>query len=279
MAINTLDAAIAGTQSPIPIIKTGTTMAAVGATRCYTPWYANGNPGPSVAPTIGVNGQAVTPALATPAGVVGGRIPRNNPGAGDAHPARLVMNTTQNGFLMLVDRLWHNSGLSTTLTTSQAIAAAAALPARCSDGTANGLGVIAGIEWSATGGAGVPTATLTYTDQAGVAGRTAIFTSVASPPVGTVELFAGSSTGAQIVGVRTPTAFQWSATHTSGAFHLVLWRILGMMSVGPGALEGAIDVLTSGRPKVYNDTVEQLLFFPSATTATTFLGCYAETQG
>lgn len=278
MAITTLDGAIAGTQAPIPIIKTGATMAAVGATRCYTPWYAAGNPGPSVAATIGVNGQAVTPALNTPAGVVGGRIPRNNPISGNAHPARLVMNTTQNGFLMLVDRLWHNSGLSTTLTTAQAITPAA-LPARCSDETADGLGIIAGIEWSVVGGAGTPVATLTYTDQAGVAGRTATFTGVTAPPVGTVELFAGSSTGAQIIGVRSPTQFQWSVTHTSGAFHLVLWRVLGMMSVGPGALEGAIDVLTSGRPKVINDTVEQLLFFPSATTATTFLGAYTETHG
>ena len=82
MAITTLDGAIAGFQAPRPIIKTGITMAAVGAMRGYTPWYAAGNPGASVANAVGINGQAVDPSLGTS---VQGRIPRTNPATGTPH--------------------------------------------------------------------------------------------------------------------------------------------------------------------------------------------------
>ncbi|HND55182.1 MAG TPA: hypothetical protein PLV92_22365, partial [Pirellulaceae bacterium] len=63
MAITTLDGVIAGMQAPIPIIKAGITMAAVAARRAYTPWYVAGNPGASTATAVGINGEAVTPAL------------------------------------------------------------------------------------------------------------------------------------------------------------------------------------------------------------------------
>ena len=78
MAITTLNGAIAGMQSPKPIIKVGITMAAVAAQRGYTPWYVAGNPGAATASSDGVNGAAVT------GNSVAGQIPRSNPVSGNA---------------------------------------------------------------------------------------------------------------------------------------------------------------------------------------------------
>lgn len=272
MAITTLDGAIAGMQAPQPIMKVGVTMAAVAAQRAYTPWYASGNPGASVANAAGVNGDAVTPADGT---AVQGRILRTNPVSGNSHLARLAVNATTAGTLWLIDRLWHNSGLVVTSTTAQAITPAT-LPSRDGAGGTNGANVMAAIEWSAAGGAGTPTVTLTYTDQDGNTGATGTFTGVASPPVGTFEVF---TLAAGDTGIRAPTSFIQSATRTSGTMHLVLFRVLAQVEVTAANIGNAIDALTSGLPRIYDDSVLQLVWFPTATTATTITGQFIETQG
>ena len=269
MAITTLDGAIAGMQSPDPIVKVGIATAAVGAMRGYTLWYATGNPGAATANAAGVNGAAVS-------GAVAGAIPRTNPtGGAFAYLARLGINASTSGTLWLIDRMWNNSGLSVTSTTAQAITPAA-LPARSGDGTANGANVMAAIEWSATGGAGTPTVTLTYTDQDGNTGVTGTFTAVTTPPIGTFEIF---TLAAGDTGVRAPTSFIQSATRTSGTMHLVLFRVIAQLEVTSANIGNAIDVITAGMPRIYDDSVLQLVWFPSATTATNFVGQYIETQG
>lgn len=268
MAITTQDGAIAGMQTPKPFIKTGIATAAVGSMRGYTLWYASGNPGAATANAAGVNGAAVS-------GAVSGAIPRANPGTGNSYLARLAINASTAGTLWLIDRLWNNSGLSVTSTTAQAISPAT-LPSRSGDGTTNGADVMAAVEWSATGGAGVPTVTLTYTDQDGNTGATGTVQAVASPPVGTFEIF---TLAAGDTGVRAPTSFIQSATRTSGTQHLVLFRVLAQVEVTSANIGNAVDALTAGMPRVYDDSVLQLVWFPSATTATNFMGQYIETQG
>ena len=271
MAITTLDGAIAGMQAPVPITKVGIGTAAVGALRGYTPWYAAGNPGAATANAAGVNGAAVT-------APVTGMLPRTNPtGGASAYLARFGINASTPGTMWLIDRMWNNSGLSTTSTAGQAITSAA-LPARSGDGTANGANVMAAIEWSATGGAGTPTVTLNYNDQDGVAG-TGTLTAIASPPVGTFEVF---TLGAGDTGIRSLTSassFTQSATRNSGTMHLVLFRVLAQVEVTSANIGNAIDVLTAGMPRIYDGSVLQLVWFPSATTATNFIGQYIETQG
>jgi hypothetical protein len=266
MAITTLDGVIAGMQAPKPIIKAGITMAAVNTLRGYTPWYVAGNPGAATANSAGVNGAAVS-------GTVAGAIPRANPGSGNSHLARLTMQANVAGTLWLIDRLWNNSGL--TVTSAQAITPAT-LPARSGDGTSNGAAVMAAIEWSATGGAGTPTVTLTYTDQDGNTGATGTFTGVTTPPVGTFEIF---TLAAGDTGIRAPTSFIQSATRTSGTMHLVLFRPLVVVPCAIANVASAVDALTAGMPQIYNDSVLQLLWFPSATTAVSISGQYVETQG
>jgi hypothetical protein len=268
VAITTLDGVIAGMRTPMPLIKTGVTMAAVGAMRGYTPWYAAGNPGAATANAAGVNGAAVSATVA-------GQIPRTNPVSGNAYLSRLAMTASTAGNLWLIDRLWNNSGLVVTQTTAQAMTPAT-LPARDGNGATNGANVMAAIEWSAAGGTGTPTVTLTYTDQDGNTGATGTFTGVASPPLGTFEIF---TLAAGDTGVRAPTSFIQSATRTSGTMHLVLFHVLAQIEVTAANIGNAIDALTSGMPRIYDNSVLQLVWFPSATTATNFIGSYVETQG
>lgn len=267
MAITTLDGAIAGVQPMAPYVKTGATMATVGATRAYNPRYASGNPGPATAPSAGVNGAAVTGP--------GNQILRANPATGSAYVMGIDMAPTATGTLWLIDRLWENSGLSVTLTTAQAITAAA-LPPRDRSGTTNGTDIMAAIEWSVAGGAGTPTVTLTYTDQTGTAGRTATLTGVSSPPAGTWEIFApGAANG----GIRAPTSFIQSATRTSGTMHLVLFRKLAVVPCALANVASSVDFLTGYAQRVFNDSNLEFIWFPTSTTAVNFFGGYTETQG
>lgn len=267
MAITSLDGVIAGMQPPTPWIKTGITMAAVGAMRAYNPRYANGNPGPATAPSAGSGGTAITGP--------GSQIQRANPGVGNAYGAGFDLCTSSAGMLWLIDRLWENSGLLVTSTTAQSITAAS-LPARDRTGTSDGDDVMAAIEWSATGGAGTPTVTLTYTNQDGTANRTAAFTGVATPPVGTFEIFQPTAANG---GVRAPTSFIQSATRTTGAMHLVLFRKIMAMPCTLANVGDSLDAIRSGLPRIFDNSCLEPIWFPAATTAVNFIGGYLETQG
>lgn len=267
MAITTLDGAIAGFQLPQSLFKQGGTMEAAGV--AHSLFYTAGRPGAGSAPSPGINGAAVT------GNSVAGQIPRANPSSGNAHLGRLSLTASQAGTLLLCDRLWHNSGLSVTSTSAQAISPAT-LPARDRNGSTNGEDVLAAIEWSAAGGAGTPTVTLTYTDQDGNAGATGTFVGQATPAAGTFEIF---SLAAGDSGIRAPTSFIQSATRTSGTMHLILFRILAQMEITAANIGNAVDALTSGMPRIYNDSVPFLVWIPISTTAANFAGQYIETHG
>lgn len=266
MAITTLDGIVAGLQAPRPILRIGAATEAVGVPHSH--WYSPGTNGAGVAPSSGVNGGSHT-------GPIAGQIVRNDPGAGNAYLARWAASATLPCTLLLCDRLWTNSGLNVTLTTAQAITPAA-LPARDRTGTTNGDDVLAAIEWSATGGAGVPLVTLTYTDQSGNAGATGTFTGVATPVAGTFEIF---NLAAGDTGVRAPTSYIANATRTSGTMHLVLFRILAQLEITSANIGNAIDALTGGMPQIFNGSVPFIVQIPTATTATTVMGQYVEAHG
>lgn len=266
MAITTLDGVIAGLQQPQSIIKVGATMEAAGVAHSY--WYSAGRPGAGVAPSPGVNGAALS-------STVSGQIPHTDPVSGNAYLARLALRASTIGTLLLCDRLWHNSGLSVTSLVAQPITPAT-LPARDRNGSTNGEDVLAAIEWSAAGGAGTPTVTLTYTDQDGNTGATGTFVGNATPAAGTFEIF---SLAAGDTGIRAPTSYIQSATRTSGTMHLILFRILAQLEVTAANVGASIDALTGGMPRLYDGTVPFLVFIPAATTATNVSGQYIETHG
>lgn len=266
MAITTLDGAVAGMRPPDLIYKVGAATEAAGIPHSH--WYSTGLPGAGSAPAPGINGAALSSTVA-------GQIPFTNPGAGNTYLAQFSATTTVACTLLLCDRLWHNSGLSITSTSAQAITPAA-IPARDRDGSTNGVGVMAGLEWSATGGAGTPTVTLTYTDAAGNTGNTQTFVGVTTPVAGTIffwPLAAGDT------GVRAVTSYRQSATWTSGTAHIILFRVLAILPLTAANAGNAVDALTSGFTRFYDSSVPFIIQIPSATTATTVTGQLIVTQG
>lgn len=267
MAITTLDGALAGMQPPRMFIKglSGTMVAG----RPFSYWGSAGIPGAGSFDNT-LNG--VT--LASPQN---GQLPFTNPGSGNSYLSRFVGQATIAGTLLLCDRLWHNGGFTITSTGAQNITSPT-WPARDAAGSTNGDGVLLGMEISATTGAGTPTITASYTDQSGNAGAsgTNVNATVASSLLGTfypLGLAAGDT------GVRSVQSITLSATWTSGTMNLVAYRILAQLDLSAAFVPNAIDSITSGFTRIYNDTVPFLIFIPSTTTTSNIYGSYAVTQG
>lgn len=267
MSITTLDGALAGMQYPREFIKSITPILVAG--RSHSLFYLAGIPGAAVAPTPGISGAALT--------TYSGQIPFTNPVPGNTYLARLQGQATIPGSILLCDRLWHNSGINVTLTSAQTINSVA-FPARDADGTINGNQIFVGVEVSTITGAGTPTITVGYTNSDGTAGRsgTNIIATLANSAIGVfypIGLQAGDK------GVRSVETFTLSATWTSGTIHLVAYRILARLELTTANVPNAIDSLTSGFVRLYDDSVPFLIFIPSTTTASNISGHIIWTQG
>ena len=128
--------------------------------------------------------------------------------------------------LSWVDILWINSGIVTTTLVAQPIVSPA-FPARDLNGSANGVGLCIALYVSVvTGNAAVNTAmTVSYTNELGVAGRTATVNTVSPFPITAV---AGSWVPFQLangdMGVRSIQSITLGVSLVSGTVHLVVYK-------------------------------------------------------
>lgn len=267
MAITTLDGIIAGMQPAEEILKIGGTMEAAGIMHSH--FYSAGRPGPAVAPSPGVAGEALT--------TYAGQIPFSNPVSGNSYLARFTINASLIGGYMLVDRLWHNSGLVMTTTTEQAVNSVA-FPARDRVGSANGAGVMVGIEVStASGNSGaVTTISMRYLNQDGVEKVATIPSFPATAAIGTFVPF---TLAAGDTGVRQVLAITLGTSLVSGGIHLVAYRVLTSVDVPVIYAGTSVDALQSGFVRLYDNTVPFIIQVASTTTATTVRGQLIVTQG
>jgi len=268
MAITTMDLALAGANSPDNFIKVGATMEAAGVMHSY--FYTSGSPGAAIAPTPGLSGAALTTYL--------GQLPWANPSSGESRLMRLACTSNVVGTLILVDRLWHNSGITVTTTTAQTINSVA-FPARDEYGTTDGEDVMIGIEVSTatTNASAVTNTTMSYTNSAGTAGRTATITSW--PATAVAGTFVPFQLAAGDEGVRSVQSLTLGTSYGGGTIHLVAYRVLSQVPITSANVGNFVDIISSGAVKLYDNTVPQLLWLPSATTATTIQGQFVVTQG
>jgi hypothetical protein len=170
-----------------------------------------------------------------------------------------------------------------TTTTEQAITHPG-LPARCPPATgstpdASGNTILCGIEVSTatTNGSAVTNTTLNYTNQAGSGSKTGTISSFPSTPgVGTFvpfQLAAGDT------GVRSIQGITLGTSYGTGVIHLVQYRILARVGIIDTSTGNAIDAISGGFPRLYDNTVPFLLWLPSATTAVTIHGQIIISQG
>ena len=257
----TLDTVIAGMRPPETFIKavTGTLVAG----RPHSTVYQAGRPGAFTAPSPGIAGAALTS--------YAGQIPFTNPTGGkNTYLARFQGSATQAGVLILADRLWHNSGISVTTTGAQTVDSVA-WPARDMNASTDGVGVQIGLEVVTATGAGAATPTISYTNSGGTGSRAgAMWTSyVASSIAGSFYPF---TMAAGDVGVRSIQTVTLGVSMTSGSVSLVAYRELARLELTANNIPNAIDAITSGLPRLFDNTVPFLIFVPNTTTTSNIGG-------
>jgi hypothetical protein len=271
MPITSLDQAIAGFRAARPIAKAQSGATVIG--RPQSLWGLAGSPGAGAYDNT-LNGVV----LSGSGGNIAGQIPHTDPTGGQfAYLARLQISSSLPGSTWLCDRLWHNGGIAIASTSVQSIVSPT-WPARDVAGSTNGDGVVLGLEVSAATGAGTPTITVSYTNQAGVAGRTGtnIIATTASASAGAfypIGLQSGDT------GVRSVQSIQLSATWTSGTINLVAYRVLATLESPIASVGTAIDPLTGGMPRLFDGVIPWIFFVPNAASAVALQGTIVETWG
>jgi hypothetical protein len=277
VAIATADAMIAAMPGQLlQVLKIAPTLQAAG--QWYSPWLLAGIPGAGTAPSAGVGGVALT---GTDAGAIG---PFTNPASGLTYLDRSGVLTTITGTLYLYDRLWHNSGLSTTSLTAQTVTSAT-LPSRCpvvTDPTGEtfdtlGNGVEAWFDVYVVMGAGATAPSISYTNEANTASRTGTAQGfVTTAAVGRCFPF---SRAASDRGVRSIQTYTNGATMTSGTFGLVLRRRIASLACPIANLMWVYDWAASSLPAIPDSSHLELIWVPTTTTAPTITGDINLIQG
>lgn len=273
MAIKTLDQLIEGMQSPRHFFKYG-----IGDTAAprHSAWLWSGSPAAAALPSAGINGEA----LVSP---VAGELPLPAaPNGKNAYVAAFgagIDNASSSyGFsLVLVDRLWQNSGLSVTNLAEQALSSVQ-WPVRCPSSSGfepDTLGeqILVAVETTVkTTNTGAVNMTLRYTNQSGVPDRVSTLTGAlpATAEVGAMAVF--PLVGGDI-GVRSVQGFQLGSSLVAGAISLVAFRPIARVPMLWGA---TLDWAALGLPKMFAGTVPNLHFI-GAGVGNTFLSGYLAT--
>lgn len=220
MAITSTDDYLAGLLAPYSFWKTSFTGEAGG--EYFSPFYVAGNPGAATAPSPGLAGAALTS--------YAGQLPFPTTAVGDTtYLADLAAAQGANiGGILLCDRLWHNSGLTQTLTTAETINSVA-WPARDYSLSTAGVDVMVGLEVSTatTNGGAITNSVLSYTDSDGNSGNTATLTSF--PATAVAGHFSIFSLAAGDKGVRSIQTFTKNTSYGGGTMHLVAFRVLAAL--------------------------------------------------
>jgi hypothetical protein len=145
--------------------------------------------------------------------------------------------TTSNSSLWLIDRLCHQGGLSGTATATQTTNLPTAALTRYTDG----VGVMAAIEIYAAIGTLAQTATVSYTNQAGVAGRTSKPVVIGAASDNALGRFIPIPLQDDDIGVRSvESVTPSSSTATAGNYGITLFKplmLLPNLAVGIHAIQ------------------------------------------
>jgi hypothetical protein len=259
VAITTLSQAVDGMLPPIEVVKQPPTISTLDMT-WNTSWYNTGYPTPASTSLSGtLAGTALTSAT--------GQMPFTNPAAGNTYLAavRRTSNSpptslASQGSFFIIDRLWESSGTAAVLTPQTVNSVT--WPTRDINGSSLGEGVFVALEIynPSTLGGTLPTASISYTNSAGVSGRAGVM--MANDFVTTVRHFAiypfsldSGDTGVQSIQTLT------YLTDANSRLRLIAFRPICI--VPPFNQKGARtagDIITLAAPRLFDNSVLQTLF-------------------
>lgn len=270
MAITGQDGIIAGAQPPVTFAKNVTATLVAG--RPTSLFALAGNPGPGSQSST-INGSTYSSSSVVPNGI----LYHKDPGSGNSYLTRFVAEATIPGTIILADRIWDNQP-AVSVTTAQSISSPT-WPARDSNGSTNGLGIMLGLEIVAATSSTAATISVSYTNSSGTAGRVGTAIDVPTAAANAIGNFYRIGLAAGDQGVRSVQSITMATDWTSGTLSLVAYRVLAMLELGQAFVPNALNPLTGGFPQLYNGVCPFIIFLPQTTTATLISGCYVETQG
>jgi hypothetical protein len=264
MAITTLDGLVAGIAAGRTILYHRPTAFSGGMTgRFLSLWSVPATGGYPSAGSTPATGSGAAPNKSTT-----GAIPIPTPGGGNT-----LYVVSANGSLgicgMVYDRLVHTSGLSGTTITAQTVNTTALT--RYTDGA----GVEAWLEWYTATGNTSRTATVSYTNQSGTAGRSGTCVIPGSCAARTMVkmLLQSGDTGVRSVESVTLSA----STGTAGDFGVTLLKPIA----GPtrrGSAGWRLDPFVSGFSAISNDACLAIMVLDVA-SSDTFFGSVVLAEG
>lgn len=250
------------------LLKAGTAADTVGYWYCTS--KDNGSPGAFTPGTPGMAGRTV---LGT---TEPGVISFPTPASGAMYLTHLSLASTVAHAHLLFDILWIQSGIAVTTTTAQTVNSVA-FPARDNNGTTDGDGLMIGLLFAvaATNAGLISNSTVSYTNEAGTASRTAtLAANVGSqipitPAVGTIVWF---NLQAGDRGVRSVQSITLGTSLGAGTVHLLVTRPIAMVPAIAANLAAPALVDADPGIKLWNNTALLHCYMASATTATTVAG-------
>lgn len=256
MAITTLSGVRNGLLPTVHSVKEGATATTAGV--FVSSWYRTGYPPAAIANTSGLSGEVIT------SGSNGITFP--NPVSGNTYltavkkgyltnPATATMVST-----MLIDRLWHNSGIALNTVASQTVNSPT-WPARDINGSTNGDGVYIAVEVSNTFGISQAGISIVYTNSQGVSGRFGGVTVTTLAAAGRIFFL---NLNQEDVGVRSVQSVTVSNS-TTGTIHLIAYRPIALLDPASTA-DASVDedALSLGMPQLWNGTTLQTVSCLSA---------------
>ena len=237
-------------------------------------WYGfskdTGYPGAWSPGTPGLNGRATDGTTVADNGC----LPLWTP-TGSLFLNEMVVTATSTTSVMLADVVWVNTGIVVTTTTAQAITTPT-FPARDLNGSTDGEGYVIGLYFTAasTNAAAIANSTVSYTNSAGTAGRTATLTAVAgeqippTPVIGTTVWF-GLQAGDK--GVRSIQSITLGTSLVTGSVSLIVARPMQMASSQTNNVAVANKYPEPGT-RLYTGTCLQLFTKNTAANTTTIAG-------
>jgi hypothetical protein len=182
--------------------------------------------------------------------------------------ARLAIQQTL-GTYFIIDRLSHQSGLSGSITTAQTTN----LPTAALTRYTNGVGVMIGLTIYTTIGGTAATVTASYTNQAGVSGKTTTVQSIGGSGNNTAPRMIFLPLQAGDIGVRSVESVTLTAnTGLGGNIGVTLFKILGAVCVDNAQAVSWNDIITGGFiggiPEISDSTHISLLGIFNNTTST-----------